>query len=132
LAANAICLIVAGVVRASLPSSEFTLAWEHSVEKTLWEERYRVDAGKLVLVEARVRGTGAGMEPGPDAHFVDGWWKWRPPLAPLTGLHLAASRYTSDYELCWNDRCSALRQLTGTASPDQVVTIAPCPATDVR
>jgi hypothetical protein len=132
LAANAICLIVAGVVRASLPSSEFTLAWEHSVEKTRWQERYRIDGDSLELVEARVQGLGAGMEPPPGARFADSWWTWRPALAPLTGLHLAASRYTSDYELCWNDHCSALRQLTGTTSPDQAVTIAPCPATDAR
>ena len=30
-AVDAICLLVAGVVRATLPAPEFTLAWDHSV-----------------------------------------------------------------------------------------------------
>ncbi len=41
-----ICILVAGVVRATLPGQEFTLAWDHSVQKTRWEERYRVDDGR--------------------------------------------------------------------------------------
>jgi hypothetical protein len=78
-----ICLVVAGVVRATLPDSGFTLAWEHSVQKTRWEERYRVDDGGLVLAEARVQGSGAGMEPPPGAVLRNGWWTWR--LGALVG-----------------------------------------------
>jgi hypothetical protein len=133
LAANAICLIAAGVVRASLPASEFTLAWEHSVEKTRWEELYRIDGGKLALVEARVRGMGAGMEPAPDARFADGWWIWRPAVAPLRTLRLAASSYAPDYELCWNGRCSPLGGLLGPSPPEAAIELKACtgsPRTD--
>jgi hypothetical protein len=126
LAPNAVCLIVAGVVRASLPATEFTLSWEHSVEKTRWEERYRVEGGLLVLTGARVRGTGAGMEPPPDAKFADGWWSWRPALAPLAALRLAASSYTPDYELCWNGSCSRLHRLVGPVASEAAVELKPC------
>ncbi len=64
---SAFCLLVAGVVRATLPGPEFTLAWQHSVAKTRWEERYRVEGDRLLLAEACVEGTGAGMEPPPEA-----------------------------------------------------------------
>ena len=57
-----LCLGLAGVVWASLPLQQFTLAWQHSIEKTRWEEDYRVTSSGLVLGEARVRGNGAGME----------------------------------------------------------------------
>jgi len=114
------------VVRASIPATEFTLSWEHSVEKTRWEERYRIDGNRLALVSARVRGTGAGMEPPPDAQFADGWWSWRPALAPLAAVRLAASRYTPDYELCWGGHCSRLRRLLGPAAPEAAVELKPC------
>ena len=49
-----------------------TLAWTHSVEKTLWEEDWRSGQYGLELAQTRVRGCGAGMEPAPDARLVDG------------------------------------------------------------
>src|SRR5258705_10739760 len=72
-----VCLLAAGMVVATIPADEFTLAWQHSVEKTRWEERYRVSGDRLALVEARVAGMGAGMEPPPGAHFANGHWSWR-------------------------------------------------------
>lgn len=72
----------------------------HSIEKIRWEEDYRIEAGKLVLVEARIRGTGAGMEPPAGAVLRDGVYHYRPPVAPLASLSLARSTYTTDYELC--------------------------------
>ncbi len=38
----ALCLGMAGSVWATLPQS-FTLAWQHTVEKVLWEEDYRLE-----------------------------------------------------------------------------------------
>jgi hypothetical protein len=32
----------------------------------------------LELVQARVKGSGAGMEPPPEARLVDGWFQWQP------------------------------------------------------
>jgi hypothetical protein len=124
---SAICIIAAGVVRASLATTEFTLAWEHSVEKTRWEERYHSDGARLRLVEARIQGFGAGMEPPSGARLVDGWWTWRPALEPLPELRLTHSDYARDYRLCWNARCSTLSELAGAVGEGKPVTVAPCP-----
>jgi hypothetical protein len=123
---SAICILAAGVLRASLPATEFTLAWEHSVEKTRWEERYVVEGNRLRLTEARIQGFGAGMEPPAGARFVDGWWTWRPALEPLPALRLTRSNYTHDYTLCWRDTCSALGALVGAGARSEAVTIEPC------
>jgi hypothetical protein len=114
-------------VRASLATTEFTLAWEHSVEKTRWEERYVAEGDRLRLAEARIQGFGAGMEPPAGARLVDGWWTWRPALEPLPALRLTQSTYTSDYRICWNHRCKALATLVGPGNEGEAVTVAPCP-----
>jgi len=123
---TAICIIAAGVIRASLPAAEFTLAWEHSVEKTRWEERYQIDGERLRLSEARIQGFGAGMESPSDARLVDGWWTWRPALAPLPELRLARSSYTRDYRLCWSARCATLDELVGSVGESEPVTVTAC------
>lgn len=108
---SGVCLLVAGAMAAFLPAAEFTLGWSHSVEKIRWEERYRVDGDRLLLVEASVAGSGAGMEPGPGATLSHGRWTWTPAVAPLSELRLALSGYTRDYDVCWNGRCTALAAL---------------------
>jgi hypothetical protein len=123
---NAICIVVAGVVRASLPATEFTLAWEHSVEKTRWEEHYASDGAKLRLSEARIQSFGAGMEPPSGARLVGGWWTWRPGLEPLAELRLTHSSYARDYRVCWSGQCTTLSGLVGSAGEGAVVTISPC------
>src|ERR1051325_1468133 len=124
---SAICILAAGVLRASLSAPEFTLSWEHSVEKTRWEERYVVDEKRLRLVEARIQGLGAGMEPPAGARFAAGWWTWRPALEPLSALRLTRSSYTNDYTLCWSHRCSKLSALAGGVSSGDVVRVEACP-----
>ncbi|MEP7183751.1 MAG: DUF1850 domain-containing protein [Betaproteobacteria bacterium] len=128
---NAVCLVVAGIVRATLPGDEFTLAWDHSVQKTRWEERYRVDGDRLRLVEARVEGTGAGMEPPPSAVLRNGAWTWQPGTL-LPELRLALSPYTTDYTLCWQDRCRTLGDLVAPAAADTTVVVRPCAETTAR
>ncbi|HET9762867.1 MAG TPA: DUF1850 domain-containing protein [Casimicrobiaceae bacterium] len=123
---SAICILAAGVLRASLPASEFTLAWQHSVEKTRWEERYAARDGRLVLRQARIQGLGAGMEPPAGARFADGWWTWRPNVKPLSELRLTRSDYTSDYTICWKNRCATLGALAGPTRDGDVVTLTPC------
>jgi len=113
---NSLCLFVAGALHATLPTADFTVGWVHSIEKTRWEERYRVAGTRLELVEARVRGSGAGMEPGPDARLVDGWWTWHPERR-LDALRLTLSPYAGDYDLCWRGRCHTLRSLAALARP---------------
>ncbi len=122
---DALCLLVAGVVRATLPTSEFTLAWDHSVEKTRWEERYRVDGDGLLLVEARVQGIGAGMEPPRSATLAGGWWTWHP-RTRIPTLRLTLSPYVADYTLCWRETCRALTALVGARGGATVVTIERC------
>ena len=114
---NAICLVVAGVLRATLPATELTVAWDHSVEKTRWEERYRIDGTGLRLVEARIQGSGAGMDPPPDAELRDGWWTWRPASELLPALRLTQSTFTRDYDLCWRGQCRNLRGLVASSAP---------------
>jgi len=123
---DAVCLLVAGALRATLATSDFTLAWQHSVEKIRWEERYRVSGAKLDLVEARIQGSAAGIDPPQAARLRDGWWTWRPDTAPLAELRLTLSPYTRDYDLCWNGRCRTLRDVAATREPTAVVTLRPC------
>jgi hypothetical protein len=123
---NTICLLIAGALRATLPSETFTLAWDHSVEKTRWEEDYRVEPDGLHLVESRIAALGAGMEPPAGAQLIDGTWRWHPALAAIPELRLTSSPFASDYRVCWNGHCEALRKLT--RSQDiEVVSVVPCP-----
>jgi hypothetical protein len=121
----AVCLFVAGVVRATLPAAEFTLAWEHSVQKTRWEEHYRIDGDDLVLVEARVAGTGAGMEPPASATLRGGVWTWRPRIR-LPEIRLTHSGYTRDYTLCWRGGCRELSALAGPVEDGASIVVRRC------
>lgn len=125
-----------------------TLAWTHSIERVRWEESYTLLAptdtgqrcapardGTLCPLWARVRGSGAGMEPAPDAVWRDGGYEWSPPPAALPALRLMHSAYTADYTLCLDGRCRPLREWAGpvpsgaSASDAGVVRLRPCRAT---
>lgn len=88
-----LCLATPAVA-VSLAVQVFTLSWTHSVEHTVWRERWRVADRRLVLDEARVRGSGAGMEPADGAVLRDGWWVWPGAIDPLPVLRLAVSGAT--------------------------------------
>ncbi|MGF7177164.1 DUF1850 domain-containing protein [Azospirillum doebereinerae] len=123
---SGLCLTaLGGALLAALPGPSFTLSWTHSIEKTEWREEWRVEAQRLVPVEARVQGTGAGMEPGPDARQVDGWLVWVPNLPPQDSLTLAASSFTADHRLCAGGDCRPLADWTGRR--DEPVTLRACP-----
>ncbi|MDX2258050.1 MAG: DUF1850 domain-containing protein [Hyphomicrobiaceae bacterium] len=94
-----LCLLAGGTLTA-LGASAFTLVWSHSVERTLWEEDWRLTETGLVLVDARVAGTGAGMEPPVGAVLSGGAWHYRPKLPPQAELVLAASAATAPWRLC--------------------------------
>lgn len=102
-----ICL-AAGAVVASIAVNSFTLTWMHSIEKIRWEEDWHVEGKMLVLDEARILGTGAGMDLPPDAVLRDGVWHYRPQLPPQASLHLAHSPFTRGYELCTAGTCHPL------------------------
>lgn len=122
-----LCLFaLGGALLASLPGAAFTLSWTHSIEKTEWREQWTVEAGRLRLTEARVRGTGAGMEPGPDARMTeDGWMAWRPELPSQDSVTLAASGFTAEHRLCAGGECRLLSGWTGVA--DRAITLRACP-----
>lgn len=123
---NAVCILLAGSLRATLPTREFTVSWVHSVEKTRWEERYRIAGRELVLERARVQGSGAGMDPARGAKFDGGWWTWYPAGAPLPELRLTISPYTSDYDVCFAGRCTPLHVLMHSDRKPAVALIRPC------
>jgi hypothetical protein len=105
---TALCLALAGSVVAVLPTSSFSLSWTHSVEQVPWVEVYDIENGRLILREARVAGSGAGMEPGTAAEGIKGSWRYRPELPPVHRLTLAGSGLGGDYTLCWLNQCHFL------------------------
>lgn len=118
-----LCL-AAGTVSAMLALQSFTLAWTHSIEKVRWEEDWRIEGRKLEIVEARIRGTGAGMEPPADAVLRNGVWHYRPAVAPMDRLMLANSPYAAGYELCSEGVCRLLVDYL--PEIDATVTLTPC------
>ncbi|WP_324732486.1 DUF1850 domain-containing protein [Pseudomonas paeninsulae] len=108
-----LCMGLAGAVWAELPVVEFTLAWRHTIEKIRWEEDYRVTAEGLLLGEARVKGSGAGMEIPADAELREGSWHYQRQLAPLQPLRLGRTPEAGDYQLCFNQRCRSMSDWLG-------------------
>jgi len=94
-----LCLGLAGVVWAQVPTADFTLAWTHTIEKIRWEEDYRVTSDGLLLGEARVKGSGAGMEIPDGAELRDGTWHYQRQLPPLQPLRLGRTPEAGDFQL---------------------------------
>jgi hypothetical protein len=105
-----LCLASAGVVKM-LSIATFTLVWTHSVEKVDWQEDWRVTPGGLELVQARVKGSGAGMEPSPEARLVDGWFTWRPARAAMPEVLLGNSGAAGEWRLCADGHCRKLSDI---------------------
>jgi hypothetical protein len=126
---SGLCLGVAfSVITASVPVQTFTLVWVHSIEKIRWEEDYRIEGNRLVLSMARVRGSGAGMEPPEGAVLRNGVYEYRPAKAvQLSKMSVARSPYTADYQLCWDGRCTAFAQLVG-PPVGGTTDLFPCPS----
>jgi hypothetical protein len=119
-----LCLLgAAGLMPLDGGIRDFTLSWEHSVEQVRWEEDWRVEPAGLRLVEARVVGSGAGMEAGEGAVWRDGAWAWRPDLPPQPRLVLANSAHAASYRLCTDGRCRDLPE-----AEEGPTVLAPCEA----
>lgn len=123
-----VCLALAAAVAGASPASpastvfipvqRFTLAWTHSIEKIRWEEDYAVlqpsaahAMPRLQPLEARIQGSGAGMEPPPDAVWRDGAYHYQPDTPPQTVLRLTRSGFTPDYDWCVGGQCQPLQQI---------------------
>jgi len=121
-----VCLFVGQTLRAFVPAVAFTLGWTHSIEKTRWEEDWRVVDDGLMLVEARIEGSGAGMEPPDGAVLRDGVWHY----APHPGLHdsvsLAVSPFAQPYRFCVDAGCRPLAELARIDAPFAIVRIERC------
>ncbi|HSF62770.1 MAG TPA: DUF1850 domain-containing protein, partial [Paracoccaceae bacterium] len=114
------CLMV-GAVAMTLAAPAFSLHWTHSVEKVEWVEHWAVLPATLRLTRAAVKGSGAGMEPAPDAVLQGGWWVWHPGTE-VPELRLAASGATgAGWRLCDGATCHDL----GVVASDALV-VAPC------
>lgn len=120
-----LCLAAASLL-VPLMSDAVTLSWTHSVERTEWQEEWRARDGALALVQARVKGSGAGMEPPPDARLVDGFYVWRPEVPPVDELVLRRSGATEDWRMCVAGSC---RRSGDLLPPDaDPVVLRPCAA----
>ena len=120
--------ISAGLLSATLAANAFTLAWTHSIEKVRWEEDWVVEKSGLLLAAARIRGSGAGMEPPPGAELRDGVWHYRPTLPALDSLTLSHSPHAGEYTMCVNGECSPLSDRLPRLPGNSVVKITPCAA----
>jgi len=118
-----LCLASAGVVKA-LSVAAFTLMWTHSVEKVDWQEDWRVTPRGLELVQARVKSSGAGMEPPPEARLIDGWFQWQPKRGPLPEVVLGNSGAAGEWRLCASEKCRTLSDIFG--YPIGVTTLRVC------
>lgn len=120
---SVLCVAGAGVV-ARLAVGTFVLAWSHTIEHTRWEEVWRVLPAQLLLETARVQGSGAGMDPAPDARRVGPFWEWHPGQA-LPEVTLRRAAQADDWRICdGGQTCRTLGALLATdADP---VRLFPC------
>ncbi len=125
LAASALLCLAAAGHAVSLPAARFTLVWQHSIEKIDWEEDYVAAGSWLCLSGARIRGTGAGMEPPDDAVRVGAVYAYRPAQRWFRSLDLARSSYVEDYRLCIDGRCRPLSTWIPVSAG--ATRIGPCP-----
>ena len=117
----AVCIATAGGVM-KVAATSFVLSWTHSVEKVPWQEFWNVTSQGLVLSEARIKGSGAGMDPPADAVLEDGWYIYHPSIPPRREIVLAASGKTGGgWTLCSGQKCIELGQ-----AEEKPIHILPC------
>lgn len=119
-----LCILTAGKT-LTLAVAAFTLSWTHSVEKTRWQEDWKLSPAGLQIVQARIMGSGAGMEPPEGSVLRDGWWTYAPRIGPQPRLVLAASGATGEgWMLCTAKGCRELGKTAG-----ETAVLEPCSGT---
>lgn len=112
-----VCLQLAAAPQVEplfLPTTAFTLVWEHTIEKVRWEEDYLVfydqslAQPRLYASAARIKGSAAGMEPPPEAVHKDGWYHYVPAISFPSSLALTRSEFSADYDWCDTSGCKPL------------------------
>lgn len=129
-----VCLTLASALHAVpvfVPVQRFTLAWMHSIEKVRWEEDYAVApspaAGQppvLLALQARIKGSAAGMDPPDDAVLRHGWYEYTPRQTIVPELLLTRSEFTADYDWCMDGHCQNMSNLI--ASDRGTTRVMPC------
>jgi hypothetical protein len=120
-----LCLLLGGK-QIIYATTAFTLAWTHSVEKTRWEEDWRVTPNGLEIVEARIEGSGAGMETPPEARFDGRYWRYHPSLPVQTSLVLARSGMTGgSWQVCFAGACHDLPESRSEVQAPAVLSACP-------
>ncbi|WP_205512551.1 DUF1850 domain-containing protein [Rhodopseudomonas sp. BR0M22] len=120
-----LCVASAGVIK-TLAIAAFTLAWTHSIEKVEWQEDWTVTPQGLQLITARVKGSGAGMEPAPEARLVNGWFEWHPHRPPMPNVVLGNSGLAGEWRLCSEGTCRTLSDIIGHRIGAQPTTLSRC------
>jgi hypothetical protein len=122
---SALCILAAGAT-ITIAAQSFTLGWTHSIERIPIVESWTVEGDRLHLTESRIKGSGAGIEPGEDARREDGWYVWNPVADFRQRITLRRSGFegTGDWTLCVGDVCRML----GTIVPEEAdpVILEPC------
>src|SRR3982074_853823 len=120
-----LCLASLGVVK-TLSIAAFTLVWTHSIEKTDWQEDWRITPQGLQLMQARVKGSGAGTEAPSDTRLVDGWFQWQPKRAAMPEVVLGNSGAAGEWRLCVAGNCRTLSEIFGHPVGVNVTTMRAC------
>jgi len=121
-----LCLAV-GATLVALHTDTVDLRWKHSVQKTEWRETWQATGKGLQVLHAGVQSSGAGMDPGPNARLVNGFWVWTPALPPQPDLILTRSPYTGgDWHICIKGKCRDAGSYFPGIAIDQAVTLKPC------
>jgi len=118
------CLAGAGVA-VSIAAQTFSLSWTHTIEKTEWREDWRIDGEELVLQKASVKGSGAGMEPPPEAQLEGGFYVWRPETREVV-LTLRRDPHAGDWTLCAEARCEPIAAWIGVEVDPVEIRAAAC------
>ena len=126
-----LCLASVGAVK-TLSIAALKLVWTHSIEKVDWQQDWRITPKGLELVQARAKGSGAGMEPPPpEARLVDGWFQWRPSRAPMPEVVRGNSGAAGEWRLCsegpCKTLCKTLSEILGHPVGMDTTTMSVCP-----
>lgn len=97
-----------------LPDATFTLKWMHSIEKSGWEETWRVTKDGFMPVLAKIRTGGSGMEPPTSSIFREGWYEYIPTVGPVSDIIIPDSDFTLPMQFCVQDDCAPLSDVAQT------------------
>ncbi|MFN5715897.1 MAG: DUF1850 domain-containing protein, partial [Bradyrhizobium sp.] len=90
------------------------------------QEDWLATPAGLTLQQARIKGSGAGMEPPPEAKLIGGWLQWSPPPVPRAEIVLGNSGAAGEWHLCHAGRCQTLSEIFGHPIGANVTTMSVC------